>query len=115
MAGIQIQKEMVDKVLEAIEVAKSTGKIKKGTNEVTKAIEKGTAKIVVVAKDVSPPEIVMHLPLLSKEKGILCVEVPSKEELGSAAGITVPTVSVAIVDEGQAKALVKEITETVKQ
>jgi large subunit ribosomal protein L7Ae len=57
----------------------------------------------------------MHLPLLSKEKGILCVEVPSKEELGSAAGITVSTVSVAIVDEGQAKALVKEITETVKQ
>ncbi len=35
-------KEIVDKVLEAIEVAKATGKIKKGTNEVTKALERGT-------------------------------------------------------------------------
>lgn len=110
----EIPKEIVDKVLEAIEIAKATGKIKKGTNEVTKAIERGVAKIVAVAKDASPPEIVMHLPLLAKEKGIACVEVPSKEELGASAGIDVPTASVAIVQEGEAKALVKEIIEKVK-
>ena len=79
------------------------------------AIERGEAKLVVVAKDVSPPEIVMHLPLIAKEKGVLCVEIPSKEELGSAAGIGVPTVSVAIVDEGEAKSLIKEIVEKAKK
>ena len=115
MVGVEVSKELIDKVLEAVEIARSTGKIKKGTNEVTKAVEKGTAKLVVVAKDVSPPEIVMHLPMIAKEKGIACVEVPSKEELGSAAGINVPTVSVAIVDEGEAKALIKEIAEKVKK
>jgi len=115
MVGVELSKELVDKVLEAIEIARSTGKIKKGTNEVTKAIEKGNVKLVVVAKDVSPPEIVMHLPLLAKEKGVLCVEIPSKEELGSAAGIGVPTVSVAIIDEGEAKSLVKEIVEKAKK
>ena len=97
------------KVLEAVEIARKTGKIKKGTNEVTKAIERGVAKLVVVAKDVSPPEITMHIPLLAKEKGVLCLEVPSKEELGAAVGISVPTVSVAIVEEGDAKKLVKEL------
>ena len=111
MVGKEISKEMVDKVLEAIEIAKATGKIKKGTNEVTKVVERGTAKIVAVAKDASPPEIVMHLPLLSEEKGILCVEVPSKEELGASAGIDVPTASVAIVQEGESKKLIKEILE----
>ena len=50
-----------DNVLEAIEVAKATGKIKKGSNEVTKAIEKGTAKLVAYASDVEPKEVVMHM------------------------------------------------------
>ena len=104
-------KETIEKVYEAIEVAKATGKLKKGTNEVTKAIERGKAKLVAVAGDVTPPEIVMHLPLLCKEKGITCVTVTTKEELGAAAGIDIPTVSVAIVEEGEAKALIKEISE----
>ena len=98
-----------DKVYEAVELAKTTGKIRKGTNETTKAIEKGEAKLVVFAKDVTPPEITMHLPLLSEEKGVPCVEVPSKEELGAAAGIDTPTASIAIVTEGEAKDLIKEI------
>src|SRR3990167_2205664 len=104
-------KEMIDKVYEAIEVAKATGKLRKGTNEATKAIEKGHAKLVAFAKDISPPEITMHIPLLAEEKNIPCVQVPSKEELGAAAGIDVPTGSVAIVQEGEAKQLIKEITE----
>ncbi len=103
-----------NRALEAVELARTTGKIKKGTNEVTKAIERGTAKLVLVAKDVSPPEVVMHLPLLGKEKGVPVVEVPSKEELGAAAGLSVPAVSVAVVQEGEAKAIIKEIAEEFK-
>ena len=99
-----------ERVFEAIELAKSSGKIKKGTNEVTKAIEKGTAKLVAYAKDVTPPEITMHIPLLCKEKGVTCIEVASKEELGAAAGLPVGPSSVAIVQEGEAKDLVKELS-----
>jgi len=98
-----------DKVYEIIEVAKATGKIRKGTNETTKAVEKGTAKLVVFAKDVNPPEIIMHLPVLCKKKNIMCIEVPSKEELGSAAGIPLGTSSVAVINEGEAKKLLADI------
>jgi large subunit ribosomal protein L7Ae len=108
-------KETVEKAFEAIELAKTGGKIKKGTNEVTKAIERGTAKLVAVAKDVNPPEITMHIPLLAKEKGIPCIEVDSREELGAVAGINVPTVAVAVVSEGESKKLVKELTEKTKK
>ncbi len=104
-----VSKEMSERVLEAVEIAKSTGKLRKGTNEVTKAIERGQAKLVVVAKDVTPAEIVMHIPLLAKEKGIPCIEVASKEELGAAAGLTVSTGSVAVVAEGDAKNIIAEI------
>ena len=111
----EISKEVVDKIYEAIEVAKATGRIKKGSNEVTKAIEKGMAKLVVIAKNVNPPEITMHIPLLSKEKDVLCVEVPSKEELGAAAGISVGTASIAIIEEGEAKNTIKEIIQKLKE
>ncbi len=101
--------ENADKVLEAIEIAKTTGKIRKGINETTKAIEKGDAKVVAIAKDVNPPEVTMHIPLLCKEKGIPCIEIPTKEELGAAAGISVGTAGVAITQEGEAKKIIKEI------
>jgi len=104
-----VDKEL-DKIYEAVEVAKATGKLRKGTNETTKAIEKGAAKLVVIAKDVNPPEITMHIPILCKEKGITCVEVPSREELGAAAGLDLSTSSIAIVHEGEARSIVKELT-----
>ena len=70
--------------------------------------------MVAVAKDVNPPEITMHIPLIAKEKGIPCIEVNAREELGAAAGINVPTVAVAVTAEGNAKALIKEIAESLK-
>ncbi|MCX8158778.1 MAG: ribosomal L7Ae/L30e/S12e/Gadd45 family protein [Candidatus Pacearchaeota archaeon] len=86
-----------------IETARKTGKIDKGTNEVTKAVELGIAKLVVVAKDVEPKEIVSHLQVLCKEKNIPCVEVDSKQKLGLAAGIKVNASSVAVINPGEAE------------
>jgi large subunit ribosomal protein L7Ae len=100
---------LVSKALEAIEVAVKTGKIKKGTNEVTKAIERGVAKLVLAASDVNPPEVIMHLEPLCKEKETLFVKVPSREELGTAAGLNVPTSSVAIIEAGNAETIIKEL------
>lgn len=97
------------KVLEIVEIARTTGKIRKGANETTKAIEKGEAKLVVYAADVSPKEIIMHLPLLCKEKNILCVEVSKKEDLGAAAGLAIGTAAVAVVNEGEAKAALQSL------
>jgi large subunit ribosomal protein L7Ae len=96
-------------VFEIIEIAKKTGKLKKGCNEVTKALEKGQAKLVVVAKDITPKEIVMHLPLLAKEKDAKYVEVAKKEELGAAAGLPLGTAAVAVTDAGEAAEMLKHL------
>jgi len=85
-----------------VEKARKSGKIDKGTNEVTKAIERGVAKAVFYAKDVSPPEIIAHLSTISQEKNIPCIEVDSKQKLGVAAGIKVSTSSIAIIEGGDA-------------
>ena len=110
----EVSKDIADKAYEAIEIAKKSGKIKKGTNEVTKIVERGLAKLVLYAKDVNPAEVVMHLSPLCKEKNVPCVEVPSKEELGAAAGLSVATSAVAIIKEGDAKDLIVEISKKLK-
>lgn len=109
-----VDKETADAALEIIEVARSTGKIKKGANESTKVLERGVAKFVAFAGDVSPKEIVMHIPILAKEKGIPCVEVGSKQELGAAAGLSLTTAAVAVVVEGDAAKRIKDLKEKLK-
>ena len=91
---------MVD-FYEIVEKVKKTGKLDKGTNEVTKAIELGVAKVVFYAADVQPKEIVAHLSVLCKEKGIPCFEVDSKQKLGVAVGIGVSTSAVAVIQPGE--------------
>jgi large subunit ribosomal protein L7Ae len=114
MTEFEIPKDLVDKVLQALEIAKNTGKIKKGTNETTKAIERGKTKLVVIAKDVEPKEIVMHLPVLCEEKKCEYVYIPSKEELGRAAGINVGTASACIIEPGEAKQLVEDVIKKIQ-
>lgn len=102
------------KIYELVELARDTGKVKRGTNETTKAVERNLAKLVIVAKDVDPKEIVMHLKPLCEEKGIPYVEVSSKLELGRRAGIQVAAASVAILDFGKGADLAKEILKELK-
>lgn len=97
------------KILEVIELARETGKLRKGVNETTKAIERGEAKMVISAQDISPPEIVMHLKPLCEEKNIKYFIVPTKIELGRAAGIQVGTSSIAVVDAGEGKKKLEEL------
>jgi large subunit ribosomal protein L7Ae len=86
-----------------VEKAAKTGKVDKGVNEVTKAVERGTAKLVVVAADIDPKELVQHLPILCKEKDIKFAEADSKEKLGISVGINRPTAAIAVIKEGEAK------------
>jgi large subunit ribosomal protein L7Ae len=111
----EVPKDLADKVYEAVERARDTGKLRKGTNEATKAIERKRAVLVVIAEDVEPPEIVVYLPPLCDEKGVPYVYVPSKRELGAAAGIDVGCAAVTIAEAGGATAAVKEIIERIKE
>jgi large subunit ribosomal protein L7Ae len=107
--------DIADKAEEALEIARNTGKVAKGTNEVTKFIERGNAELVFIAEDVDPAEIVAHIPVLAEEKEIPYVYLATKEEVGGAAGLNVGTASAAIVDAGDSEELVAEIVEKIKE
>jgi len=110
----EVPKDLTDKTYEAVEIARNTGKLRKGVNETTKCVERGLAKLVIMATDVSPEEILMHLPVLCEEKKVTYTYVPSKLELGKAAGIDVATSSVAIEEAGDAKKMIEEIKKKIE-
>ncbi len=112
---IEVPKEIVDAAYEALSIASKSGTVRKGTNEATKAVERSIAKLVVIAEDVDPPEVIAHLPLLCDERKIPYVFVPNKEQLGKSIGIDVPCASACIIKEGEASGLIKEIVTRLDQ
>ena len=105
----EMPKDLINKTYEVIEIARDSGKVRKGANEVTKLIERTQAKFVVMAEDIQPEEILAHIPLLCEEKSIPYAYVPSRQELGTAAGLTVSTSTVAIIDYGKSKIMLESL------
>ncbi len=58
----EVPKEMSDKAYQLVQIAKDSGKLRKGTNESTKAIERAVAKLVLIAEDVDPPRLLHTYP-----------------------------------------------------
>jgi large subunit ribosomal protein L7Ae len=106
-------KDLVNAIYEAVRLAKQSGLVRKGTNETTKAIERGISKLVIIAEDVEPPEVVAHLPILCDERTSKYVFVPSKKDLGNALGIEVGSAAATIIDAGESQQILDQITSTV--
>ena len=111
----QTPEELVSPIYEALRVATQSGKVRKGTNEATKAIERGTSKLIVIAEDVEPPEVVAHLPILCEEQNTAYVFVPSKQELGKALGIDITSAAAAILDSGDAQHIVDQVVSSISK
>ena len=109
----EVSKDVVNAVYEAVRVAKQSGKVRKGTNETTKAIERGISKLVVIAEDVEPPEVVAHLPILCEERNAAFVFVPSKQQLGVSLGIDVGSAAATIIDAGEAQHIIEQVVSSI--
>jgi len=107
--------DLQEDALDVLEVARDTGTVKKGTNEATKAIERGNADIVYIAEDVQPEEIVMHLPELADEKNIPFVFVGEQDDLGHAAGLEVGSAAAAVTEAGEAEADIEDIADKIEE
>jgi len=108
-------KEISDAAYEALRQAKQTGKIRKGTNETTKAIERVVAKLVIIAEDVEPPEVVAHLPIICEERNVPFVFVPTRASMGPALGIDVGAASACIVESGDAQPLIDQVVSEISK
>lgn len=113
-ADYEPTKELVEEALELLRLAAKTGKVKRGTNETTKALERGIAKLAYIADNTDPVEIVLHIPLLSRDRKIPYIVVPDKKQLGEAAGLAdVSAAAVAIIDPGEASSLLESVVKKI--
>jgi len=91
--------------------------LKRGVKECVKAIRKSPAGIpgavdspsgiVVLAADISPMDVISHIPVLCEDHSIPYVYVPSRAELGAAGSTKRPT-SVVMITPKQGKGAEKE-------
>ncbi|MEE2811611.1 MAG: ribosomal L7Ae/L30e/S12e/Gadd45 family protein [Candidatus Thermoplasmatota archaeon] len=91
-------KDVQDDVYELVKLVADpkNGRLKKGSNEVTKAAERGTAKMIVMAENVNPSELLAHIPLICKEKGVPFIYVEDQAYLAEAAGMNAGSKTAAI-------------------
>jgi len=82
---LQKKQRLIAKAAAGSEAKPDTGKpkvVKYGLNHVTSLIERRKAKLIVIAHDVDPLELVLWLPTLCRKKDIPYVIVKSKSRLG---------------------------------
>ena len=94
LASKSIQKEIFNTITRCSQLKK----IKKGANEATKTLNRGISDLIVIAADVKPLEIVLHLPLLCEDKNVPYVFVESQRLLGRACGVSRPVIAASILN-----------------
>ena len=65
--------------------------VRRGVKEVVKALRKGEKGFCIIAGDISPIDVVTHLPILCEDREVPYIYVPSKLDLGTAACTKRPT------------------------
>ena len=99
--AFETPKDVQDSVYELVKlVGSGEGRLKKGSNEVTKAAERGTAQMIVMAENVTPAELLAHIPLICKEKKIPFIYVEDQAYLAEAAGMSsgAKTAAIALME-----------------
>ncbi|GLI71971.1 snoRNA-binding protein [Penicillium ochrochloron] len=97
-----VEDKQAKKVLKSVKKAAVNKSLKRGVKEVVKALRKSpvpaaNAKIeipsgvVILAADISPMDVISHIPVLCEDHGIPYVFVTSRAELGASAATKRPT------------------------
>lgn len=93
-------KKVNKKILKTVKKASKAKHVKRGVKEVVKALRKGEKGLVIIAGDISPPDVISHIPVLCEDSAVPYVFIPSKEDLGSAGATKRPTSCVMVVPGG---------------
>ncbi|KAI8564139.1 hypothetical protein RHMOL_Rhmol03G0158800 [Rhododendron molle] len=88
--------------------------LKRGVKEVVKSIRRGNKGLCVIAGNISPIDVITHVPILCEESDIPYIYVTSKEDLASAGATKRPTCCVLVLTKPAKGELPQEEQETLK-
>lgn len=89
-------KKSSKKVHKLVKKASSAKVVRRGVKEVVKALRKGETGFCIIAGDISPIDVISHLPIMCEDRNVPYIYVPSKHDLGTAASTKRPTSCVLI-------------------
>ena len=89
-------KKLTKKLHKLVKKASAVKGIRRGVKEVVKALRKNEKGLCIIAGDISPIDVISHIPTFCEEKEVDYIYVPSKQDLGAAASTKRPT-SVVLV------------------
>jgi len=110
-------KKLTKNILKLIKKASEEKAIRRGVKEVVKALRKGEKGFCVIAGDISPIDVITHLPVLCEDNEVTYIYVPSKEALGTASQTKRPTSCVLVVlkSDSELKSTYKELVAEAKE
>ncbi|XP_030314954.1 H/ACA ribonucleoprotein complex subunit 2 [Calypte anna] len=84
-------RKLTRRLYKCIRKAAKHKQIRRGVKEVQKFINKGEKGITVLAGDTQPIDVYCHIPIMCEDRSLPYAYVPSKSDLGAAAGSKRPT------------------------
>ena len=93
-------KKSTKKVHKLVKKATQAKSVRRGVKEVVKALRKGEKGFLVIAGDISPIDVVTHLPIMCEDRSLPYFYVPSKHDLGAAACTKRPTSCILVNPAG---------------
>ncbi|KAL2821270.1 50S ribosomal protein L30e-like protein [Aspergillus cavernicola] len=114
-----LEEKAAKKTLKSVKKAAVNKCLKRGVKEVVKALRKSPIPapnekvsipngVVILAADISPMDVISHIPVLCEDHGIPYVFVTSRAELGNAAATKRPTSVTMVVPKSAAKGKKKD-------
>ncbi|KAH9311678.1 hypothetical protein KI387_026713 [Taxus chinensis] len=90
-------KKLCKKTLKLVRRASEAKCLLRGVKEVVKAIKRGKKGLCIIAGNISPIDVITHVPILCEEAEIPYIYVPSKEDLAGAGATKRPTCCVLVL------------------
>nr|CAA08990.1 nhp2+ protein [Schizosaccharomyces pombe] len=100
-------KKLNKKMMKTVKKASKQKHILRGVKEVVKAVRKGEKGLVILPGDISPMDVISHIPVLCEDNNVPYLYTVSKELLGEASNTKRPTSCVMIVPGGKKKDMSK--------
>uniref|UniRef100_A0A7N0VGQ4 H/ACA ribonucleoprotein complex subunit 2 n=1 Tax=Kalanchoe fedtschenkoi TaxID=63787 RepID=A0A7N0VGQ4_KALFE len=90
-------KKLCKKTFKLVRRAAEQKCLKRGVKEVVKSIRRGNKGLCIIAGNISPIDVITHVPILCEESDIPYIYVPSKEDLANAGATKRPTCCVLVL------------------
>jgi len=108
-------KKFAKKVYKLIKKGTKAKSIRSGLKDVQSRIRKGETGLVIFAGDVTPVDVMVHMPVVCEDKQIPYIYTPSRMDLGAAMGVKRGCLMILVKEHDDIKELYDEVSKEINK